>query len=843
MQKRALIFWIFAHFLTVVTAKDAAALSSSYHSPLQNFLEWFHLAGGRFSPSVSLIDDSNSCERLISATSDSRGNVRVVTKHRLPRDSVIVATPFDLLLRPANKSMCSSCDQHELLALRLLHEVSEGSRSPWFPYVLFLLGIDEKKIGWKNGRRMSASSRGGSLKKGTDREVDPIASSIAAADEEDSIYKTASGSNSALDFTGPELDLLTGTYAGLLVSSSRRRVRTFVFRAKAEKQGTVYSDSALKWAMGVVLSRSFTVVHPSIFRNDVDPLSRSFYGVPFLAPGCDILNHSPVANVGWTLNAIDSSGIANTYMSSWMARNTNGIVSEGFQQNAPKRPSEKMFAIVALEPYSRSGLEVFNSYHSAASNAHLLAHYGYTHSEANPHDGIALSIPLTSGSTRDGRPSLFPSVLFSSISSFRKELEAHSRHINDATSAETIALERLFESHSPDNKESEGPTTKLFESIKYATGTLRRRGSGPFSQVLLNVARLLAISSPDVTEWLDVYAQQLQGQGLVSKIMNSPSVLVPTSANNELLGTENLLKDQLRELSRVSLLQFLPDDRVEKFVPLADVEQVIIDVTSTGNFKDSTRLTNLQFPLSISTFLSSRVTLNNSALLDLYALRLLHNTLANLLRQYPGGADIETDSQVLTGLISELRSVIDTCGGISTQASDGYMKKNNARAAAAASKLSSANSSFISTESRNRIKMLKRRINIYRIRIDEMRIIHDNLILLKSMTNELTTRLSDHRVSPLGKRRKDEESDNKIDYYLPDTNFLLGEGAWVNSFFGNIEEQEEMSNESASLPLDGISEKSFHLRGSDQLIEVDTDSVKVDHDDHTHIVENEPLDM
>ena len=122
-----------------------------------------------------------------------------------------------------------------------------------------------------------------------------------------------------------------------------------------------------------------------------------------------------------------------------------------------------------------------------------------------------------------------------------------------------------------------------------------------------------------------------------------------------------------------------------------------------------------------------------------------------------------------------------------------------------------------------------------------MRIIHDNIILLKSMTNELTTRLSDHRVSPLGKRRKDEESD-KNDYYLPDTNIILGEGAWVNSFFGNIEEQEEMSNESVSLPLDGKSEKSFHLRGSDQLIE-DTDSVKVDHDDHTHSVENEPLDM
>jgi hypothetical protein len=260
-------------------------------SPLETFLEWFHQAGGRFSPSVAVIDDSHTCERILSATSDSRGGVRVVTKNRLPRDSIIVATPLDLLLRPANKSVCTSCDQHELLALRLLHEVSEGTRSPWSPYVLFLLGIDEKKIGWKSGRRTSTS-----LKKGNGREIDSIASAIATADEENAIYTAASGSNAALDFTSSELDLLTGTYAGLLVASSRRRVRRFLFRVKSEPQGTPFSDSALQWAMGVVLSRSLTVVPSSVHQNNLDSLSSSFYNVPFLAPGCDVLNHSPVVN-------------------------------------------------------------------------------------------------------------------------------------------------------------------------------------------------------------------------------------------------------------------------------------------------------------------------------------------------------------------------------------------------------------------------------------------------------------------------------------------------------------------------------------------------------------------
>jgi hypothetical protein len=811
-------------------------------SPLETFLEWFHQAGGRFSPSVAVIDDSHTCERILSATSDSRGGVRVVTKNRLPRDSIIVATPLDLLLRPANKSVCTSCDQHELLALRLLHEVSEGTRSPWSPYVLFLLGIDEKKIGWKSGRRTSTS-----LKKGNGREIDSIASAIATADEENAIYTAASGSNAALDFTSSELDLLTGTYAGLLVASSRRRVRRFLFRVKSEPQGTPFSDSALQWAMGVVLSRSLTVVPSSVHQNNLDSLSSSFYNVPFLAPGCDVLNHSPVVNVGWTLNAIDSTGSANTYLTSWKSRNTNGIVGEDHQQTPTKRISDKMFAIVALEPYSRAGLEVFNSYHSAASNAHLLANYGYTPSESNPHDGIALSFPLimsqvTSSLSSDVRPPLFPSVLLSTISTFQKELEAHSRQINDSSSAETMAIEHLFESNSSKLMEIEEHRSMLFDSIKLATGTLKRRGSGPLSHVLLNVARLAAISSPEVIEWLDMYAQQFQGKGLYSKRNSEyvPFVLVPTSANNELFETEEALKENLRELSHLSLLRFFPADRVSKFVPVYDSDQ--IDVSPTGDFQSTrlvTRHANVQFPLSFSTFLDGRVFLNNSVLTDLYALRFLHSSLTNLLRQYPGGADIETDSQVLTGLIHELRSVIDICEGASTQHVDGVMKKNNARAAASASSLSAANLTFISIETRNRVKMLKRRINIYHIRIDEMRIIHDNLMLIKSMIDDLSSLLLEHRVSPLGKQSKE---DMFVESYLPDTNSLLKDSAWLNLFFGNTEEQEnqddDVLNLKVSSTLDEKTNKSFNLRGSEQQIETkDTDSVRVDHDDHEHSID------
>jgi hypothetical protein len=64
----------------------------------------------------------------------------------------------------------------------------------------------------------------------------------------------------------------------------------------------------------------------------------------------------------------------------------------------------------------------------------------------------------------------------------------------------------------------------------------------------------------------------------------------------------------------------------------------------------------------------------------------------------------------------------------------------------------------------------------------------------------------------------------------------------LNLFFGNTEEQENQDDDVLNLKvnstLDEKTNKSFNLRGSEQQIETkDTDSVRVDHDDHEHRID------
>lgn len=841
-------FWLFFFFVY-------STLCNAQTSLLEKFSKWFNEAGGKFSPLVTLIEYRNTCEseRTISASSrrsgsSERSNVRVVTRSRLPRDSVIVATPLDLLLTPLDETVCPSCDLHERLALRLLYEQSEGVKSPWFQYVIYLLGIDEKRIGWRNGKRTSSSSKNLLNKKGKNRrEFDStLSSSVAASEDEDAMYFEASTGNSALDFTGPELDLLAGTFAGSSVVSYRKRLNKFLFRVKASPQGTQFSDAALKWAMSIVLSKSFTVLPSSTSIIDQDPLLSTLYSIPFLAPGCDILNHSPVAQVGWTLNAIDSSGTANVYISSWKARHINGIVtnSENENENQPfsvKRISDKMFAIVALEPYARGGVEVFNSYHNKASNAHLFAHYGFTSSESNNHDGIVLNLPLQRSQvltdSRFGK--LFPSLLFSSISSFQKDLEIHVRSLKDVTVDESTAIERLFKQES---KENDKHSSTVFEAINTSTarGILKRQGSGPFPHALLNVARLAAISSQDVENWLSMYTNTFEGKGVnttVSKIK-----LVPESYSGEVSSAENAIKDKLQKAAHKNLLRSLSSDRVDILIPLP-TDQLVLEVSATGTFHKSigSETTNEKFPLTMTDFLGDNLNLNTSALIDLYAFRLLYSTVSGLLRQYPGGADIETDTQVLGGLFNELQSILELCGDKSVKKQNKKIISSQAAAASVDSDfLVSTNKTAFTAETINRINMIKRRINIYKIRIDEMRILKDNLQLLKANMDEISLLLVQQGVVPISNGNIINETKAEKGYFSMDHNIQKGE---LVSLFWEENFEETTFNETAkvsekvnSTSDSNPDEKIGHLRGNDvSRKENDEDTIRFDHE-HEHSI-------
>ena len=243
--------------------------------------------------------------------------------------------PHSLLLLPAEQSACAQCDAHELLALRLLEERGRGAASPWSAYLALLPAAP----------RTSAS--------------------LSDADAE----------------------LLSGTYAGVIVSGVRRRIQRFVQRARGAS-AAAFTDSALQWAMGIVLSRSLVVGAPGRLAGR-NVSHAHLYDTPFLAPGADLFNHSPEARVGWTLSAEGASSLRQLSPGNSVAERAPGSPSSPASPTPPS--AAPVFAIVTLQAYPQAGVEVFNCYHDAAGNAHLLSHHGFTLRD-NAFDSIALHI-------------------------------------------------------------------------------------------------------------------------------------------------------------------------------------------------------------------------------------------------------------------------------------------------------------------------------------------------------------------------------------------------------------------------------------------------------------------
>jgi hypothetical protein len=239
--------------------------------------------------------------------------------------------PHALLLLPAPQEACPLCDAHELLALRVLEERGKGAASAWAAYLALL----------------------------------PAA-------------PLTSGALSERDVA-----LLQGTYAGVIVGGVRRRLQRFVQRVRSAS-AAAFKDSALHWAMAVVLSRALVVGAPG--RLAARNVSHArLYDTPFLAPGADLFNHSPEAAVGWTLSAEAAASVRQ------LAGNSVAAAAAPAKGAAAPPPAAALpvFAIVALQGYPAAGVEVFNSYHDAAGNAHLLAHHGFTLRD-NAFDSIAL---------------------------------------------------------------------------------------------------------------------------------------------------------------------------------------------------------------------------------------------------------------------------------------------------------------------------------------------------------------------------------------------------------------------------------------------------------------------
>lgn len=91
-----------------------------------------------------------------------------------------------------------------------------------------------------------------------------------------------------------------GTYAAVLASDAQRRLSEFCSRLAAAQRALSeipYPEAHVRWAASIVASRAFTLAARA--RAGAPPHALS--GVPFLAPGADMLNHSPAARVGWVL--------------------------------------------------------------------------------------------------------------------------------------------------------------------------------------------------------------------------------------------------------------------------------------------------------------------------------------------------------------------------------------------------------------------------------------------------------------------------------------------------------------------------------------------------------------
>ena len=423
---------------------------------LAAFNIWFTARGGRWGTGIAPEAVSSPCARLA-----GQSNFRVVSRLRVPKESVrcgglsvrawrlalgawaltppppqvIVSVPHSLLFLPAPLEVCTACDPLERLALRLLQEREKGASSAWAPYLAILPAEPESGV------------------------------ALAPADAE----------------------LLHGTYAGRLVASVRARAARFTSHVRSATHAHDYKDEALRWAFGVVVSRSIVVGAGAGGDGGDTP-----YDTPFLAPGADLLNHSPLAKVGWTMSLKTVGEVMLP---------TTTSPPKGSKNTLPLPPtSSRAFAVVSLAPL-RAGAEAFNSYHDAAGDAHLLAHYGFVIG-GNAFDGVALRIPGAARSAGEGEGEGWAGALGGALRAANSALVAHARGAREkglVTDSEADAAVALL----PGVAHAAPAALNALN----VTVLLHAAGHAPPPKALLNVARLAVLDAPALRAINDALAE------------------------------------------------------------------------------------------------------------------------------------------------------------------------------------------------------------------------------------------------------------------------------------------------------------------------------------------------
>lgn len=351
---------------------------------------------------------------------------------------------------PVLEAECPQCDVHERLAIRLLQELSLGQNSAWHTYIEILPKEPE----------------------------------------------------SALSFSLEELDLLHGSYGGNFMNAARRRFQNFLHRMR-DLPHFSYSESAMRWAMGIVLSRSFSV-------GSASPSSSPFahmYNMPFLAPGADFMNHNPHARVGWTLNAQ-----ATLKRRQLLQKNT--ITSDS---QAPQLDDQPYFSIVLLQNIPNPWTELYNNYHDYAGNAILLSSYGFVVPN-NPYDTVTLRFPAFDlppvGKAVEGAKNQLQRVTRNLISSLKQNPNAPRERLYELE--DTVPrLNEFFNA-----LQGQGATASPPVSTSSAGGTVSPRNVSicfhpPLSSFsgdalptpLTNMARIAALTSPRLSAWINTVVE------------------------------------------------------------------------------------------------------------------------------------------------------------------------------------------------------------------------------------------------------------------------------------------------------------------------------------------------
>lgn len=754
--------------LLVVALLLPVASPRQYDAELSQFNLWFHQQGGKWSGGVTASADVPLC-LVTEGDHVRRSELRVTTKgnSRIARETVsvsqqfcqpclsltamaqtqqalmyvcvndvqvIVGTPHHLLLTPSAAEVCPACNNHQRLALNLLIQQSLGNSSIWAPYIALLPA-----------------------------------------------FVPSAGS-----FSNSDLEQLSGTYAGAVLISVRRQVARFISQVRSlrSRVGAKYSDDALRWALAIVLSRAFTVGRPA--NRLVSGPADTLYGVPFLAPGADLLNHSPVAQVGWTLSA-DAGTVAVG------AARRNAISDPASSSRSPLSRDARMFAIVSLEQYNRPGMEVFNSYHDYASNAHLLAHYGFVLPQ-NPHDGIAITMPIST-------------LVGDALSSLRSDLIARARSLHEqgVATAEDVEVVAAVVPHSFEaSTASQRPVSSLIE--RNLTVMLHEAGQGPLPISLLNLARLTALSTPSILAWLDAYGttngavyhrQPHNGRTSTATPSMAPGRAVAGRSAAAAAPKASVVPLKVRVVASGSAHEEV--DRVQRAISAragSDVRRVLhhllgseraaplltglhdastashssVAVASDGSAVVSDGGTREVQSVSAAYLLDGH--LNTSALTDLAALRLLLSSLRTLQERYPGS--ITEDERSLAAAHLNLEAAVHSCGGklprafnndnrnSSAVGSGASVASRRSRAAAAAAAISehsvvpaALQSPLTPEENARRVKLasqiqlLQRKIAILTCRISEARILSSTIAQVQQLIGKVAAELRAHGLQPL----------------------------------------------------------------------------------------------